>query len=72
MIGQEFKARREALGLDQKQLAEKLCVGQSIISRVEAGLKIPSVPLVKLAAELFGCTTDELIFGRDAKTQDSA
>ena len=39
MIGQEFKTRREALGLDQKQLAEKLCVGQSIISRIEAGLK---------------------------------
>lgn len=71
MIGQEFKARREALGLDQKQLAEKLCISQSIISRVEAGLKIPSVPLVKLAAELFNCTTDELIFGRDAN-RDSA
>lgn len=70
MIGQEFKARREALGLDQKQLAEKLCVGQSIISRIEAGLKMPSVPLVKLAAELFGCTTDSLIFGDG--TQDSA
>ncbi len=70
MIGQEFKTRREALGLDQKQLAEKLCVGQSIISRIEAGLKMPSVPLVKLAAELFGCTTDSLIFGDGA--QDSA
>ena len=70
MIGHEFKTRREALGLDQKQLAEKLCVGQSIISRIEAGLKMPSVPLVKLAAELFGCTTDSLIFGDGA--QDSA
>ena len=69
MIGDEFKARREALGLDQKQMAEKLCVGQPIISRIEAGLKMPSVPLVKLAAELFGCTTDDLILG---KHQDSA
>ena len=70
MIGDEFKARREALGLDQKTCAERLCVGQSIISRVEAGLKMPSVPLVKLAAELFGCTTDSLIFGDGAR--DSA
>ncbi len=67
MIGCEFKARREAMGLDQKQLAEKLCVSQSIISRIEAGLKIPSVPLVKLAAELFGCTTDDLIFGGSSR-----
>lgn len=70
MIGAEFKARREAMGLDQKQLAEKLCVSQSIISRIEAGLKIPSVPLVKLAAELFGCTTDSLILG--GQERDSA
>lgn len=63
MIGDEFKARREAMGLDQKQVAERLCVGQPIISRIEAGLKMPSVPLVKLAAELFGCTTDDLILG---------
>lgn len=64
MIGDEFKSRREALGLDQKQMAERLCVGQSIISRIEAGLKMPSVPLVKLAAEVFGCTTDDLIVGK--------
>lgn len=72
MIGNEFKARREAMGMDQKQLAEKLCVGQSVISRIEAGLKMPSVPLVKLAAKLFGCTTDDLILGREAKAKDSA
>ncbi len=70
MIGREFKTRREAMGLDQKQLAERLCVGQSTISRIEAGLKVPSVALVKLAAELFGCTTDSLILGDE--TRDSA
>ena len=69
MIGDEFKSRREALGLDQKQMAERLCVSQGIISRIEAGLKMPSVPLVKLAAEVFSCTTDELILG---ERRDSA
>jgi len=63
MIGDEFKAQRERLGMDQKTLAQRLCVGQPIISRIEAGLKMPSVPLVRLAAEVFGCTTDDLIFG---------
>ncbi len=63
MIGEAFKAKRNALGLTQAELAEKLCVGQSMIGQIEAGLKMPSVPLVKLAAELFSCTTDELICG---------
>lgn len=70
MIGEEFKTRREALGLDQKALAAKLAVGQSAICRIEAGLKMPSVMLVKLAAELFGCTTDDLIMGKRALEDD--
>jgi len=68
MIGEEFKARREALGMDQKTLAERLYVDQSIISRIEAGRKAPSVALVRQAAELFNCTTDELIFGREGRS----
>ena len=63
MIGAQFRARREAMGLTQKEVAERLCVGQSMIAQVEAGMKMPSVMLVKLAAELFGCSTDDLILG---------
>ncbi len=70
MIGTQFRAQREALGLTQKEVAEKLCVGQTMISQVEIGMKIPSVALVKMAAELFGCTTDSLILGDGAR--DSA
>lgn len=67
MIGAQFRAKREAMGLTQKELAEKLCVGQTMIAQVEIGMKMPSVALVKLAAELFGCTTDSLIFGDGAR-----
>ena len=70
MIGTQFRAKREAMGLTQKELAEKLCVGQTMIAQVEIGMKMPSVALVKLAAELFGCTTDSLILGDEAR--DSA
>lgn len=70
MIGTQFRAKREAMGLTQKELAEKLCVGQTMIAQVEIGMKMPSVALVKLAAELFHCTTDSLIFGDGAR--DSA
>lgn len=61
MIGVKIKEKREALGLTQKELAERLGVGQSLIGQIETGLKVPSVMVVKLAAEFFGCTTDELI-----------
>lgn len=70
MIGTQFRAHREALGLTQKEVAERLCVGQTMIAQVELGMKMPSVMLVKLAAELFGCTTDSLILGNGV--QDSA
>ena len=70
MIGSQFRARREAMGLTQKEVAEKLCVGQTMIAQVEIGMKMPSVMLVKLAAELFGCTTDSLVLGDE--TRDSA
>lgn len=70
MIGSQFRARREAMGLTQKEVAEKLCVGQTMIAQVELGMKMPSVMLVKLAAELFSCTTDSLIFWDEAR--DSA
>ena len=54
MIGTRFRAKREAMGLTQKEVAERLCVGQTMIAQVEIGMKMPSVMLVKLAAELFG------------------
>lgn len=62
-IGKMFKQHREAMGLSQAELAPKLFTSASMLGQIEVGMKMPSVGLVKLAAELFGCTTDELIFG---------
>lgn len=64
MIAKEFKTKREAMGLTQAELAKRLCVGTSMIAQIEVGMKMPSVALLKMAADLFGCTTDELL-GRD-------
>lgn len=63
-MGAIWKAKREALGMTQKQLADALYVSQGYIGQIEIGLKEPTVSLVRAAAKLFGCTTDELIFGR--------
>lgn len=67
MIGEEIKTRREAMGLTQTALASKMYVGQSMLAQVESGMKIPTVAMVATAAKVFGCTTDELIFGDERK-----
>lgn len=62
MMGDAFKAKREAAGMTQAEVAGRLFVSQPMVAQVEAGIKMPTVGMVKLAAELFGCTTDALIF----------
>ena len=63
MIGEEIKKRREAAGLSQQAVADRLCIGQPRVARIEANMQAPSVVQVKALAQLFGCTTDALIFG---------
>ena len=67
MIGEAFKRKREGAGLTQTAAAGRLFVSQAMVAQVEAGIKMPTVGMVKLAAELFGCTTDELIFGEEGR-----
>lgn len=42
-------------------------MSQPYLSGVEAGGKLPTVGLVGLAAKLYGCTTDELIYGEEQR-----
>jgi transcriptional regulator with XRE-family HTH domain len=50
MTPQELRAAREAMGITQQELADKLGVGQGTISRWEAGERQPP-PLLDLALE---------------------
>ena len=50
-IGATIKAKRLALGMTQKQLAEKVFVDQSMICQIERGTKTPSLPLGKEIAD---------------------
>lgn len=79
MIGKRFREHRAAMGMTQEELARRLFVSQPMVAQVEAGVKMPTVGMVRLAAEAFGCTTDELILDLDeqdsvcrARAQDSA
>lgn len=48
----DLKKRREAAGVTQEQLAEKVGVVRQTISNIECGLALPSVPTAKAIAEV--------------------
>ena len=59
-IAKNIKNRREAFGLSQAELAEKVEVTQSAVSRWEHGESVPLLKYQKKLAILFGCSVDEL------------
>lgn len=61
-IGKNVKNRREACGLDQSELAERVHVSQAMVSHIESGRKTPSVPLLADIAKVLHCTMDDLVF----------
>ncbi len=63
MVGARIRSKREAAGMTQAELAAKLYLSQPTLALIELERKAPTVRTVKEAAELFDCTTDELIFG---------
>lgn len=57
----KMKQLREAAGMTQTELGEKVLVGQTMIARVEAGVKEPSLSLLVRIAEALGVETAELL-----------
>ncbi len=53
-LAREFIERRQALGLTQRQLAEKSGVQQSEISRIEGGNANPTLQTVQVLARSLG------------------
>ncbi len=63
-VGQNIRARREAMNMQQMELADKLGVTKAFVSQIEMGRKQPPVWLCAAAAEILGCTIDELVNGK--------
>lgn len=61
--GALIAARRKALGLTQKQLAERLLVSDKAVSKWEVGASYPEVTLLPPLAQILGLTVDELLSG---------
>lgn len=65
MVGKNLKALREERGVTQQQLADAIDVRVPYISAIERGVRRASVEQVAVFAELLGCTTDDIILGKD-------
>lgn len=57
-VGLEVKARREAAGLSQRQLAEIVGIRQPNIARLEAGDVLPTLGTLDRIADALGLTLE--------------
>lgn len=62
-IGKRVARMRQALGLTQQALAERLAISRVAISHIEMDLSIPSERTITLLAGLFKLTPDALVSG---------
>lgn len=57
----KMRELRKKAGLTQAELGEKVLVAQTMIAKVEAGVREPSLSLLGRIAEALGVTTAELL-----------
>lgn len=55
-----FQKLREAAGFTQEDLAEKLNVDRTTVSKWESGSSFPRAVLLKSISELLNCSIDDL------------
>lgn len=70
-LGKRIAAHRKKLGLTQDALAEKLGVTAQAVSKWENDQSCPDITTLPKLAEIFDCTTDELL-GIPARKQNTA
>ena len=70
-LGRKLRELRQANGLTQKQVAERIGVTTSVISAYENEIRLPSYPaLIKLTA-LFDVSADYLLGITEKRSRDS-
>ena len=60
-MGEKLKQARQAAGLTQVQLAERIGCLQKDVSRWESGLHEPGALTLKKMAQALGCSMDNLV-----------
>jgi transcriptional regulator with XRE-family HTH domain len=59
-IGANVKRRRNAIGVNQAELAKRVGVTLVHISRIETGISSPSAEVLFAISDALGCKADEL------------
>lgn len=65
-LGERVKKLREAQGLTQRELAERIGTSSGLISFIERDKNKPSYEVIRRLSEVLGTSTDYLIYGKDA------
>ena len=65
-----IRSRREALGLTQSDVADRLGVTKSLLSLIEAGKRLPTETQISTLAEVLGMPPDLLVLGSGRLPQD--
>jgi transcriptional regulator with XRE-family HTH domain len=60
-LGARIRARREALGLSQAALAEKVGITPNYVSNLERGLKLPTLDTLVAIAKAINVPSSELL-----------
>ena len=70
MLPERLKSLRKKAGLTQKQIAEKLQVGQNSYSNWEKGKRTPIQPTIEKLAEILNTSTNYLLGKTDIPDRD--
>lgn len=70
MLPERLKNLRKEAGLTQRQIAEKLQVGQNSYSNWEKGKRTPIQPTIEKLAEILNTSTDYLLGKTDIPDRD--
>lgn len=60
-FGKILRKKRENKGYTQEEVAQRLGISKQNVCSFEKGYKIPSLMIAVAAADLFGCSMDEMI-----------
>lgn len=69
-LGDRIRTSRKSLRLTQKQLAAKIGIDHTTISKWESDTYEPDTKSLNMLAEIFSVSTDYLIDGHDKITSD--
>lgn len=66
MIGERIRDLRKKMGLSQEDLAFQLGLTRRMVSSIELNNTDPSTKQLEAFSQLFGVSTDYLIFGKES------